>query len=536
MSAHDPFLSAIAADPEQDGPRLRYADWLEENGDPDRAAFIRLQCAAARLPEDDPETDRFVRRATDLLHRHGIAWLAPVRVAVGDLSPQPQSPEPRSRLGRLLRRFRTRTPPSSVGWMFRSWNSPPAEAVFCRSAWIARGRLQAEEVRFRRGLLEDVELVNSYEGAGEELARLAQAVPLLRLRLRLSRDSLVWRHIDGPHCETLRELRLTGRYPYESGLERPSVFPAVVRDVIASPHLPRLESLHLWLPDAGTDAVNLLAASPLLGRLRRLRLSASFEAVRLLARSPGCRGLVALDLANYRLSGEALPVLAESPHLAGLRELRLAHTPIDDAGVAALAASPHLTRLTSLDLFSGAFGPAGMEALVASPNAAHLVSLDLGADFSQQYQPVSPFGDAVTALANSPHLRNLRVLRLARRGVTDAGFAALVRSPHLPALEEFHLPANEITDAGLIALAESPEAARLRRVVLLGNRIGEAGVRALMQSPYLANLRRLRLGEVNIDPQLFWELDKCFGDRVVAGLAGTYAAQQILAEYLHRPR
>lgn len=34
----------IIADPIPDEPRLRYADWLEENGDADRAEFIRKQC------------------------------------------------------------------------------------------------------------------------------------------------------------------------------------------------------------------------------------------------------------------------------------------------------------------------------------------------------------------------------------------------------------------------------------------------------------------------------------------------------------
>ena len=40
---YEPFLRAICADPEDDTVRLVYADWLDENGDPDRAAFIRLQ-------------------------------------------------------------------------------------------------------------------------------------------------------------------------------------------------------------------------------------------------------------------------------------------------------------------------------------------------------------------------------------------------------------------------------------------------------------------------------------------------------------
>jgi uncharacterized protein (TIGR02996 family) len=42
------FLAAIAARPDDDLPRLIFADWLDEHGDTNRAEFIRLQCAAAR--------------------------------------------------------------------------------------------------------------------------------------------------------------------------------------------------------------------------------------------------------------------------------------------------------------------------------------------------------------------------------------------------------------------------------------------------------------------------------------------------------
>lgn len=38
------FLQSIIATPEDDTPRLIFADWLEEHGDSDRAEFIRLQC------------------------------------------------------------------------------------------------------------------------------------------------------------------------------------------------------------------------------------------------------------------------------------------------------------------------------------------------------------------------------------------------------------------------------------------------------------------------------------------------------------
>lgn len=41
----DSFLPAILASPADDFPRLVFADWLEENGQPERGEFIRLQIA-----------------------------------------------------------------------------------------------------------------------------------------------------------------------------------------------------------------------------------------------------------------------------------------------------------------------------------------------------------------------------------------------------------------------------------------------------------------------------------------------------------
>ena len=43
MTDRDALLRAICDNPEDDAPRLVYADWLDENGDPLQAEFIRLQ-------------------------------------------------------------------------------------------------------------------------------------------------------------------------------------------------------------------------------------------------------------------------------------------------------------------------------------------------------------------------------------------------------------------------------------------------------------------------------------------------------------
>src|SRR5438094_4748150 len=48
MSDADALLDAIFDNPDDDTPRLVYADWLQEHGQANYAEFIRLQCAAAR--------------------------------------------------------------------------------------------------------------------------------------------------------------------------------------------------------------------------------------------------------------------------------------------------------------------------------------------------------------------------------------------------------------------------------------------------------------------------------------------------------
>src|SRR5690242_2173671 len=46
--------AAVSAEPYNDAPRLVYADWLEDNGDPQRATYIRARCALDdRPPPDD---------------------------------------------------------------------------------------------------------------------------------------------------------------------------------------------------------------------------------------------------------------------------------------------------------------------------------------------------------------------------------------------------------------------------------------------------------------------------------------------------
>lgn len=73
MSIDDDFIQTIIASPDDDAPRLVYADWLEEQGDP-RGEFIRIQCELAKMPEDDPRRWDLELRQGRLLRWYGWQW------------------------------------------------------------------------------------------------------------------------------------------------------------------------------------------------------------------------------------------------------------------------------------------------------------------------------------------------------------------------------------------------------------------------------------------------------------------------------
>jgi uncharacterized protein (TIGR02996 family) len=62
------FLQAVLARPDDDLPRLIFADWLDENGQSERAEFIRIGCELATLPDPHQGIDvRAIAGATGKL-------------------------------------------------------------------------------------------------------------------------------------------------------------------------------------------------------------------------------------------------------------------------------------------------------------------------------------------------------------------------------------------------------------------------------------------------------------------------------------
>lgn len=78
MSDQKAFLAAIRATPADDLPRLVLADWLDENGQPERAEFIRVQCALAKMGGAIPNAGKVVwlERRGELQGREQELWVS----------------------------------------------------------------------------------------------------------------------------------------------------------------------------------------------------------------------------------------------------------------------------------------------------------------------------------------------------------------------------------------------------------------------------------------------------------------------------
>lgn len=60
-----------------------YADWLDENGDPARAAFLRNQAEILEMEPGDGRRADLERQGAELLRDHYAAWFPPVPGVVG---------------------------------------------------------------------------------------------------------------------------------------------------------------------------------------------------------------------------------------------------------------------------------------------------------------------------------------------------------------------------------------------------------------------------------------------------------------------
>jgi uncharacterized protein (TIGR02996 family) len=74
MTEREALLRAVCEFPDDDTPRLVFADWLQEHGDEERAEFIRLQIEQTRLKKESVPWWKCESRARKLLKAHERQW------------------------------------------------------------------------------------------------------------------------------------------------------------------------------------------------------------------------------------------------------------------------------------------------------------------------------------------------------------------------------------------------------------------------------------------------------------------------------
>jgi uncharacterized protein (TIGR02996 family) len=440
MTPDDAFLADIIEHPNDDGPRLIYADWLEDHGQAERAELIRVQCELARLTEDGTlRREKLQARERALLLTHEEKWT-----------------EPFAGLGATCW-FRR----GLVGGM-----SIPA-AVFLRHA----------KVLFRSAPLREVFLLEA-EGTTARLAECPQLGRLTGLALHRSQigDAGLRELLGSPYLSRLRRL----------GLSRTSIGSGGLNALLArSQGLPELIDLDLAGNGLGAAEMGALAASHLLGRLRRLILS-------------NCLGSV---------GDQACEALAGSPDLRHLSVLDLNRCGITDRGVQALFASASLTGLTDLCLTGNAITAAGAETIAGCAHLSHLRRLEL-------YEG-NRIGEAgARALAGSPHLSNLRELHLGGNAIGDAGVEALASSTVLRELRTLYFVGNGIGGRGVRALTRSRFWPRLISLSFYKEPLGDEGANELLAALVPPQLSYLGLEGTGISELLQRSLRERYGDRV----------------------
>lgn len=80
MTEREALLRAVCELPDDDTPRLVFADWLQEHGEEARAGFIRLQILMAQIEKNAndnwPQWQRYCAREQELRQAHDETWWA----------------------------------------------------------------------------------------------------------------------------------------------------------------------------------------------------------------------------------------------------------------------------------------------------------------------------------------------------------------------------------------------------------------------------------------------------------------------------
>jgi uncharacterized protein (TIGR02996 family) len=435
MDTEAAFMSAMAADPDNNLPRLVFADWLEENGDADRAEFIRLQC-------DPTADDAMTARAEELLAANRDRWEVPIAAFGREI-------ESRRGFSHFLKADFQRVveqqemlalaPDWHLSLTREDWEYDEPQVELCerfaegphldriRGLNLAWAGWEPEELEalFAPPLVARLRELRFGDSGGEEEFAVLEPHANLRLEaLGFGGDSY------GIGDDGLSRIAEDARFASLLTLELPNcgLTAEGIFQLARSPHVKQLRDLELT---GGSNSSNEIGA----------------DGAEAIANSANFRHLEHLALAYNNIADDGFHELVWSPHLPNLRAINAPGNGITDEGLFSLAESDELPNLNWLNL-CGEQGITveGVRALLKSERMPRMKTVR----FSE-----ARLGDEAAELfADSPACRNLTELYLGSCGISISGYTRLLESPHLVGVKLFELAHTGLTRDQILKLRE----------------------------------------------------------------------------------
>jgi len=400
MSTLDALRQAVLASPDDDLPRLVFADYIEENGDPERAAFIRAQIELAKTPEYEPFAVLCKTRKREWVS--GEPWHRDVYDLLANSTAY--FPRPSHRRG--------------FGWCVGLANPRWVELIA-----FALRKQPIASLHVRTGTLDDWRSFAAADWLPRIVAMTLDGISSPNEPLRCLRES--------PHTTGITSLRLeTTNFPS---------IPIILEDLFATPLGKQLTSLSmrhgygsadetmeaiaqngpvsltefdLFHMGFGPTAARTFADTGLAKQTEVLRLNGNAltsNGLSILAKA--VERLRVLDLTKTTLSAVAAGVLANAPVFVALRKLVLDGNPLGTDGIKEISRSQHLTGLRSLGLANTQCDNAAVRYLTRGGVWPNLVEVDL------RNNPISDTG--AKHLLSAPPAPELTSLMLPTRNLTD---------------------------------------------------------------------------------------------------------------------
>jgi uncharacterized protein (TIGR02996 family) len=387
MTDREVLYQAILTHPDDDTLRLVYADALEEEGEEQRAAFIRMQVELTSRPVYDPAC---IRAQHEGINQMESSWLHQLHLPDGISWAEPAF---RRGFPAAIRAEDVRTFTTHADDLFSRF---PIECLeldvarlgeahrFPECRWSSRLQrlaviqgLSGPSAQRLLALPDTAQLRHLSIGAGLTTAATATAIvnspPFKHLTALSYRDGRTTAELVAALTRLtaiprLRFLDLAGNRLTNEQLTR----------LLSAPILADVESLDLS-EDLGTGSTRVIARAnlPKLRSLRLVRTRPGLDGVRSLAEADFFPELLSLSLAGNHLPDAVVAVLTSNTGMGKLRVLDLSENRLGDRGVGLIANGPQFQQLMHLDLRENLIEDEGANALADSPFFQNLVHLDL---------------------------------------------------------------------------------------------------------------------------------------------------------------